>query len=103
MVPELRESKANKMRARRKEKGEQRVGVHGAVFSGELGRNSGEQLPRIGALPLQAEASTSCAKRRRCSEEDGGSGGGLWTVVAGTANSGERAHDCWREEGVEEE
>jgi hypothetical protein len=78
MVRELRESKANKMHAWRKEKGERRVGVHGAVFSDELGQNSGEQLPRIGALPLQAKASTGCAKRRRSSEEDGGSRGELW-------------------------
>jgi hypothetical protein len=78
MVCELRESKANEMRARRKEKGERRVGVHGAVFSGELDRNSGEQLPRIEALARRAKASTGCAKGRRCSDEDGGSGDELW-------------------------
>jgi hypothetical protein len=35
---EHRGSKVNGMRARREEKGEQKVGVHGVMFSGELGR-----------------------------------------------------------------
>jgi hypothetical protein len=77
-VREHRESKADEMHARGKEEGEWRVGVHGAALSDELGRNSGEQLQRLGALPLRAEASMGCVKGRRCSEEDGGSGGELW-------------------------
>jgi hypothetical protein len=61
-----------------RKRGERRVGVHGAVFSSELSWNSGEQLPRIGALARRAKASTGCTKGRRCSDEDGGSGGELW-------------------------
>jgi hypothetical protein len=60
-VRERRESKVNEMCARGKEEGERRVGVHRAALFGELGRNSGEQLQRLGALPLQAEASTGYA------------------------------------------
>jgi hypothetical protein len=78
-VRELRESKANEMHAQEKEEGERRVGAHGAMLSGDLGRNSGEQLSRIGALPLRAKASTGCAKGRRCSEEDGGFGDERWS------------------------
>jgi hypothetical protein len=44
-----RGSRANEMRVRRREKGGQRVAVHRAVFSDELGRDSGEQFPRRGS------------------------------------------------------
>jgi hypothetical protein len=74
---EHRGSKANEMRARRREKGERRGGVHGAEFSGELGWGFGERFPRRGGLPREAEASTGCARERQCSEQDGDTGGEL--------------------------
>jgi hypothetical protein len=49
--------------------------VHVATHSGELGRNSGELLPWLGAVSLRAVVSTGCATRRRSEEEDGGGGG----------------------------
>jgi hypothetical protein len=59
------------MRAQRREKGERRVGVHGAVFSGELGWDSGEQFSWRGSLPREAEASAGYARERQSSEQDG--------------------------------
>jgi hypothetical protein len=64
-VHEHRGSKANAMCAQRKEKGERRVGVHGAVFSSEFGRDSGEQFHRRGSLPRETEASACYARERR--------------------------------------
>jgi hypothetical protein len=64
-VRERRESQANEMRAREKEEGERKVGVHRAALSGELGRNSDEPLLWLGAVSLRAAASTGCATRRR--------------------------------------
>jgi hypothetical protein len=49
-----------------------RGAVHGAGYSGELGRNSGEALPRVEAESARAEASTGCAMTRRGDGEDGG-------------------------------
>jgi hypothetical protein len=84
---EHRGSKANEMRPWRRKKGERRVGVHVAVFSGELGWNFGEQFPRRGSLPWEEEASADCARERRSSEQDGG---WRWAKAAGTGNSDER-------------
>jgi hypothetical protein len=67
---EHRASKANVMRARRRKKAEQRVGVHGVVFSSKLGRDSSEQFPWKGSLLWEAEASAGCARERQSSEQD---------------------------------
>jgi hypothetical protein len=67
-------SKANKMRAWRRKKGERRGGVRGAEFSGELGQYSGERFPRRGSLPREAESSAGSARERRSLKQDGEAG-----------------------------
>jgi hypothetical protein len=77
-VPKVHSAKAVVTRAREGRKRGQRRGVHGEGFSGELSQGSSERFPRVAALPRRAKASTHCAKRRRCSEQDEGVGGELW-------------------------
>jgi hypothetical protein len=98
------------MRARRREKGERRIGVHGAVFSHELGWDSGEQFLLRGSLPREAEASAGCARERRSTEQDEEAGGELgWpqrtTLVRSYAAVAEESRSAalllWWSEGRE--
>jgi hypothetical protein len=75
---EIHRIKAVMMHAREGRKRGRRGGVHGAGLSGELDRGSGERFPWMVVLPRRANASTECARWRRCSEQDGGAGGELW-------------------------
>jgi hypothetical protein len=82
VVCELHRANAVLVRSRSEREGGWRGEVHGAVHSGELGRNSGELLPWLGAESSRAVVSTGCATRRRSEEEDGGCGGAREPAMA---------------------
>jgi hypothetical protein len=74
-VSETRGASAVLVRSRSGREVAWRCAAHGAGRSGELGRNSGEPLPRMEAESWRAVASTGCATTRRSEGEDGGGGG----------------------------
>jgi hypothetical protein len=74
-VSELHGANAVLVRSRSGREGGWRGEVHGVAHSGELGRNSGELLPWLGAESSRTVASTGCATKRRSEDEDGGGGG----------------------------
>jgi hypothetical protein len=73
---EHRGSKANEIRVLRKEKREQRVGFHGAVFSDELCRTPTSNS-RGGKAYHEKWRQARAAQERRSSEQDGEAGGEL--------------------------
>jgi hypothetical protein len=74
-VSETRGASAVLVRSRSGREVAWRGAAHGAGCSGELGRNSGELLPRREAESWRAVASTGRATTRRSEGEDGGGGG----------------------------
>jgi hypothetical protein len=65
------------MRALEGNEVERRGVVHGAESSDELGRNSGEQFPRMESLPRTTEVCMGCARGRGSSRQDGTARGEL--------------------------